>query len=362
MFSIKVLSHILLKNQGNNIKEQSLDLIIGQNRIMLNVIYKSLILWISEHKTQTIILFLFAGVGSIILLRIVPHYEYTLKIIEMILVFISILIHIPAFFEWLEKKPKNGKLELMTRRGHEDDSPYGHIETQSIALQGEKKKDKISEHLTPVFVKETVSADERKSALRERSNRLINRGPTVESGNYYYFYISLDKIEKIENTPPSEQKVFDETVDVTLRETSAGFGRYEEYRLRCKRLHDLLAQFGTSQQIQDLTKMQHPVSVKEGWAYAEIKLRVRERTQNLLILEGKMDKYMVLLSCSQSYFFDFDPIKNEISYTSTNQWFMDGKAEYTFRSHFWVLSVDKDELCILGSPVYLSLPIGILSA
>lgn len=207
-----------------------------------------------------------------------------------------------------------------------------------------------------------LQIDERKRRLKERANRLSQRQDQLESASYYYFYISLDKIEKLENQPTGVGDKADETIRTILAETTSETGRNEEYRSRCRRLKDTLTRALTTPHIQHLTEPPMSSEIKEGWAYAELRLKIKETKGNLLILQGKLGNFTLELSCSENNFLDYEPTIGRISYTSTNTWFFSSGQEFLFRSHFWILSLDHSRKIALGSPIYLALPVGVLSS
>ena len=221
-----------------------------------------------------------------------------------------------------------------------------------------------------LFISDTASdllshdrIGKRKEALKARSKRLIDKSRTnnnTKSASYYYFYASLDKLSRLEEVLPEAKEVHRTVVEI-INNTSDDIGRHDEYRERCRRLKILLCRL-SADSVQNLENSSNFDDLQEGWAYVEEKLRVNETKGDMMILQGQRSGYTLNLSCSNNYFFDYNPVSKVLNFTSTNHWFIEGQLEYLFRLHFWVLSIDKKRRIIFGSPVYLSLPIGVLSS
>ncbi|NEO54228.1 MAG: hypothetical protein F6K54_14745 [Okeania sp. SIO3B5] len=229
--------------------------------------------------------------------------------------------------------------------------------------------------------------------FREKIMELENRKKNLPSKSYYYFYVSLDKIEKLAAREVATENQLDSTVQRTVLNTSTSQGKTEEYRSRCNRLEDLISRFTDDDQIQNLTDKQlirdrdlrkgtiyrlkkqlcnsfkryiygisvSHVDIKPGWGYAEIHLKRKKETSSILNLQGHLGDIEFLFSCSEKFFFDYDPNLEKLNTTSTNHLFLKGLTSYQFRTHFFILSVDRKRKVVFCSPIYLALPKGILN-
>lgn len=198
-----------------------------------------------------------------------------------------------------------------------------------------------------------------KQALRDRALSLSRRlrQPAADARNYYYFYVSLDKLRRLGervDTPIAVEPTISEVIPFAKEK-----GPSEDYRARCRVVKQLLARLTSEDHVQHLNH-RTLAEVTPGWGYAEIELTVAESHGEQLLLKGKLPIAELQFSCSKRFFFDFDPSKEEVSITSTNHWFFVGHAGYRFLTHFLILSVDPEKAVILASPVYLALPSGIL--
>lgn len=207
-----------------------------------------------------------------------------------------------------------------------------------------------------------LSAEARRSVLRQRAAQLTSTDSrrTHSQASGYYFYISQDKVRKLEQTAPQRPRELDPTVEGILSSVGAGRGRTSEYRKWSSRLVQVLEKIGKSEEICDLGEASRERAARCGWAYAEMDMKLLGREAGLLTLQGRLGAFDVLMSCSASGFLDFDPNRNDLVVTSTNHWFFEGKHPYRFRSHFLILSADNSQGVLRSSPLYLALPIGLL--
>lgn len=207
-------------------------------------------------------------------------------------------------------------------------------------------------------VVKTATNEERLQNLKQE----IKNSPPDNSRvsiSHYFFYVSIDKLEKISSLIHESYKELDITIASTLNATTSKNGRSEQYIKTCEQLISTLPKLGKSK-IQNLNKVSKFDDVKEGWAYAEIKLKVKSEKNTLLVLEGECNGYSLLLTCSEHNFIDYNDILCEINVNSTNSWFFGKQTSYLFRTHLWILEADNKKKSLKGTPLYLALPLGIL--
>lgn len=113
---------------------------------MLNAIYKKMVLWVSKYKKTIIALCIFVVVGFIVIIGILPQLEGILKIIEIILLLISIGIHT---IERLDKREEPVR-SVLTGSGAltKQVSPQGDLGL-NVSVNGEPTKGTIRGYLDP---------------------------------------------------------------------------------------------------------------------------------------------------------------------------------------------------------------------
>jgi len=201
--------------------------------------------------------------------------------------------------------------------------------------------------------------EDRRQALRQRATQLASRSrKSPAETNAYYFYISRDKLQKLEQAPPKKTRTLDPTISGVLSTVGTSHGRTTEYRDWSRRLAKVLETLGQATDIQDLREAN--LDPRPGWAYAEIDLKLVNVTKAMATLQGRLGDIEIMMSCSIVGFLDFDPNTNDLIVTSTNHWFFGLKHSYRFRTHLLVLSIDPDGKTIRTSPLYLALPLGLL--
>jgi hypothetical protein len=151
----------------------------------------------------------------------------------------------------------------------------------------------------------------------------------------------------------------DNTICAVIDNTGLSNRRFDEFKNQCEKLVELLKKLGNAYYIIDLT--QPLTKINEGWAYADLKLKVFENSGSMITLEGEIQGYTLRLACSIKHFLDFNYAQNTVNTTSTNHWFFSLKTAYRFRTHFIIVAIEETEKIIYGSPVYLALPAGILT-
>lgn len=209
----------------------------------------------------------------------------------------------------------------------------------------------------------SISLHQRKERSKHRAAEIAKRPkPLRDIANSYFFYISQDKLDKLEKTEREPPHAKHPTVQNVVAHITTDRGNNDGYRDASLRLVEALQRFGSDECIQNFNSGLPKEEAAEGWAYAELKLSIEKRQGELLILSGNLGRMTVNLSCSLRSFLDYDTSKNDVVTTSTNHWFFGGGQGYLFKTHFVILAIDKERKNIMGSPLYLSLPIGILEA
>lgn len=209
---------------------------------------------------------------------------------------------------------------------------------------------------------ESRGADARRQAIRERLQQSRQGKATPSSAtpaDYSFFYVSLDKLDRLAEPSPGQASL-DRTVVTAMTAIDPELKRGAEFAARCRRLRELLPRLGQVASIQNLQEPGVLDHVATGWAFGELSLKVQARQDGLVILEGELDRWSIQLSASETNFADYNAVSGQIATTSTNHWLFGGLSSYTFLTHFWILAIDQARRTILGSPVYLALPIGVL--
>jgi pimeloyl-ACP methyl ester carboxylesterase len=202
---------------------------------------------------------------------------------------------------------------------------------------------------------ERSSAQDRLHDLRNRAARLSSRGKDVSVSDFYYFYISKDKVSKLTGRfvhrsvpePPP-------TIDIG---TAPRMG--SEFRERCKDVSQLASQLSATEPVIELSEYQIGNRVA-GWVTGEINLKLLRDESTVLILGGSLGGLGIELVCSKDGFLDYDPNTQSLSINSTNHRFLGGQSNYTFRTMFIVLESNETIEHITGSPLYLAIPSGVL--
>jgi pimeloyl-ACP methyl ester carboxylesterase len=198
------------------------------------------------------------------------------------------------------------------------------------------------------------SVQERLDRIRTQAGRLDKKltGP-VKAAGHYYFYISKDKVSRME-----------EALDGAITDVPVGIGSTTrmstEFRTRSQMASQVLARLIKTENILDLSTTQ-PTKDFRGWATGELELMYSRQEENIIFLDGFIAGNKLTLACSEDGFLDYDPVREKMVVNSTNHYFYNGGHAYRFKSHFLIVSFDNELRCILGSPLYLAISSGILA-